>query len=63
MYTEAVPLTAPELSMFKGHGRTHDNLGNWWGHMVWYTDGKAVAFFLQKRTSSPLGIGRGVPWF
>jgi len=64
MYTEAVPLTAPELSMFKGHGRTHDNLGNWWGHMVWYTDGRAVAVFLLKATPMrSIFFGRGAPWF
>ena len=63
MPMEAVPLTAPELPMFKGFSGMGDDAENWWGYMVWYTDGKAVAFFLQKRTNSPLVIGRGVRWF
>jgi len=64
MPMEAVSLKEPELSMFKGHGRTPDELAEWWGHVVWYTDGKAVALFLGKRSvDSSLGIGPDTPWF
>jgi len=32
--------------------------------VVWYTDGKAVAFSLLKKTStSAAGIGTETPWF
>jgi len=65
MRLETVLLTAPELSMFKAYsGRTLDDLGNWWGYVVWYTDGKAVAFSLLKKTAtSAAGIGTDTPWF
>ena len=58
---KAVPLTAPELSMFTSHFQTHDGNRTWGGPVAWYTDGRAVAVFLRKE--SQISCGPDTPWF
>jgi len=64
MPVEAVPVTAPELSMFKGHSMARDDNITWWGRVTWYTDGRSVALFLIKQApQSSLYITQETPWF
>ena len=64
MRTEAVPVTAPELSMFKGYTMARDDHITWWGCVTWYTDGRSVALFLLKQApQSSLYITQDTPWF
>jgi len=64
MPVEAVPVTAPQLSMFKGHSMARDDNITWWGRVTWYTDGRSVALFLIKQApQSSLYITQETPWF